>query len=217
VSDARTTAVKQLRRELAELLKIDLGKGKPNLADRLRLDAVTGLKVSHDVLVNRMARGLDVDPSKLREVGEALGKLLPSAVMAPPEEKREDPRAVMFREYLEMRRRGEWATKQRKAERGSTVERENETLRAEVDRLRAQLGKKQRKSKAAGNVVPLKQSATPGVGDDEATRRAVLASDTVTPPPPSFDYNAAMPYVNPDGSISGGGGVIGKDWSDRRT
>jgi hypothetical protein len=94
------------QRETAELLGYDLACLTPDQS--LRLDCAVALRLALDDLQGRIVRGESIDVNRMLTAAEALGRLLPPAVLsASPPAQRSDPREALLRMYLEMRERGE--------------------------------------------------------------------------------------------------------------
>jgi hypothetical protein len=73
----------------------------------LRLDCAVALRLALDDLQGRVVRGESVDMTRMLTASEALSRLLPPAALASPlPANSPDPREIMLRTYLEMRRRG---------------------------------------------------------------------------------------------------------------
>jgi hypothetical protein len=72
----------------------------------LRADCATALRLGLDALQGSLIRGESVDMAKMLTASEALSRVLPSAVLsAPPEERREDPRAALLALIMQQRER----------------------------------------------------------------------------------------------------------------
>jgi hypothetical protein len=151
-----------------------------------RLDIACALRIALDDQAAKLLRGESADVSKLLSASEALGRLLPPAVLAaPPSVQREDPREVMFKIYMEMRERGEVPPE------GHFQHRINE-LEAEVAALKAGSAPAlpdvatlvERMPAPAGNVVPLPKPPSAPVS-------ARAAAD-----PPQYDYNREQGLID---------------------
>jgi hypothetical protein len=97
-----------------------------------RLDLATALRMSLDAEQAKLLRGEPVAPSKLLDIAEALGRLVPPLARPPTPASREggpeDPRQRMWETYSAMRGRGE------------LFERAQEpTLRARIAELEAEV------------------------------------------------------------------------------
>src|SRR5260221_7184954 len=74
----------------------------------LRLDCAVALRLALDDLQGRIVRGETIDVNRMLTAAEALGRLLPPAVLAsPPPADCPDPRQIMLDTYMGMRKRGE--------------------------------------------------------------------------------------------------------------
>jgi hypothetical protein len=124
VTDAQSIYSK-CRADVAAMLGYDLDKLSAEQATRL--DVSTALRVLLDNQSARLVRGESLDARELLMASEALSRLLPPLREPPPDTNREDPRAYMWRTYLEMRRRGELADRAMEPR-----------LRAQIDQLRAE-------------------------------------------------------------------------------
>ena len=122
---------------------------------------------------------------------EALSRLLPAAVLAaPPPERHEDPRAYMWRTYLEMRRRGELGD--RAAE--PSLRAQITALEAENKSLRAALGSGANSAAITpSEVVPPGEwrGVPPMAGPDDPKPPVVIEGKANPPQPP-----ARKPFVN---------------------
>jgi hypothetical protein len=176
----------QARAEAAQLLGLNIDNLSP--ADALRVDMVSSLRLVVDAEQASILSGNSADVARLNVAVASLIALLPGqklAEPAPAEGGPSDPRQIMLRTYLEMRRRGE------AADPTSTFEgrmAEIERLKAENEQLKAQLTERAAASvppPAGGNVVALRPTnertsersevspsspAAPAVVDLRATR-----------------------------------------------
>jgi hypothetical protein len=168
------------RREACALLGVDIDHLAP--ADGLRVDMVSSLRLVIDAEQAAVLSGNQADLGKLNVAVQSLIALLPGqklAEPAPAEGGPSDPRQIMLRTYMEMRRRGEIGKAQIEA-------RESDQLRARIAELEAALavsgGSNVTPAPAApaDNVVPLRTSersevppsppAAPAAVDLRATR-----------------------------------------------
>jgi hypothetical protein len=105
MSDVRTVYTKA-RAETAKLLGYGDDIDGLTAEQSTRLDIACALRIALDDQAAKLLRGESTDVSKLLSASEALGRLLPPAVLAsPPATRREDPREHMWRTYLGMRAR----------------------------------------------------------------------------------------------------------------
>jgi hypothetical protein len=174
-----------------------------------RLDIACALRVALDDQAAKVLRGESADVSKLLSASEALSRLLPAAVLAePPPVDREDPRAIMLRTYLEMRRRGELANPETTFEGRARL---IEELRAEIAALKAKLAgdvptpdepdEGAAAAPAPDNVVPLRAAApvaTQPPGWDSIVNGVwkppgEAAAPQPAPAPVNSDYELAPP------------------------
>jgi hypothetical protein len=128
MSTPQTEEYLEARRESCRLLGLNADDLTPH--EMIRADLLTVLRLWLDGSQSALLSGGTADPVKILAVADVLGRLVPE-----PEHKSrsEDPRAYMWRTYLEMRRRGEIGN--------AVVEaKEVDRLRARVDELEAQLG-----------------------------------------------------------------------------
>jgi hypothetical protein len=118
------------RREAAELLGLD--PARPMCpADSLRVDLVSTLRLVIDAAGETVLEGGTADIGRLVGAVEQLTRLLPKAATAPVQP-RDRWRSEMLRAYF--------ATRERAAQAGQGLDglqRENERLRAELERLKA--------------------------------------------------------------------------------
>jgi hypothetical protein len=131
MTEPRSDDRAQARREAATLLGVDIEHLSP--ADNLRVDMVSALRLVIDSEQATVLDGNSADLGKLNVAVQSLIALLPGQALPEPASNREDPRAYMWRTYLEMRRRGELGDKQREPtlrSRLTALEAENESLRA---------------------------------------------------------------------------------------
>jgi hypothetical protein len=152
----------------------------------LRVDCAVALRLALDDLQGRIVRGESIDVNRMLTAAEALGRLLPPAVLAsPPPGNRVDPRQVMWETYLGMRRRGELGERVQEP----TLRQKIAELEAEVERLKAAGGSAPVESGAAAplpdNVVPLKPpvASAPGVPEEEYEEVVVTEAVLGTPEP----------------------------------
>jgi hypothetical protein len=201
----------QARREAAVLLGLDVERLGP--ADVLRVDLVSSLRLVVDAEMGSVLSGNSADVARLNVAVASLIALLPGqklAEPAPAEGGPSDPRQIMLRTYMEMRRRGE------AADPTSTFEgrmAEIERLRARVADLEAQLAER------------FAASVPPPAGDNVVTlrptnERTAERSAAATPPKPAPPAPAAgiitdnepepwRPFV--------GGGSRRDPWADNRS
>jgi hypothetical protein len=149
-----------------------------------RLDVACALRIALDDQAAKLLRGESTDVGKLLSVSEALGRLLPPAVLAaPPPESREDPRQVMWEIYKQMRERGEIGLKALPPEGGH--QHRIDELEAEIERLKARLAGglapappdvpmlvESVPAPAGGNVVPLPRPNPPAASAAPLAARA---------------------------------------------
>jgi hypothetical protein len=167
----------QARREAATLLGVDLAH--MTAADGLRVDMISALRLVIDSEQASILSGGGADLQKLNVAVASLIALLPGqklAEPAPAEGGPSDPRQIMFRTYMEMRRRG--------AQFGigyDGLKLENERLKARVAELEAALAGSGAGNHApapvADNVVLLRSSPTSPNGE--------VPSPTARPPKPA--------------------------------
>jgi hypothetical protein len=99
----------------------------------LRIDCAVALRLALDDLQGRIVRGESADVSRMLTASEALARLLPPAVLAsPPAEEHGDPRQVMLKIYMEMRKRGEVPPEGWHQHRINQLELENTALKAQL-------------------------------------------------------------------------------------
>jgi hypothetical protein len=124
----------------------------------MRVDLCVSLRLAIDDMNGRLARGEPVDVSKLLSCADALSRFLPARAPPPPaygENDANDPRKLLFDQYMAMRARGGISDE------GKCVD-EIAALKAEVERLTAELAGKSEHSvervpaPLGANVVPLK-------------------------------------------------------------
>jgi hypothetical protein len=195
MSDVRTVYAKA-RAETAKLL--GYGDDIDNLTaeQATRLDIACALRIALDDQAAKLLRGESTDVSKLLSASEALGRLLPAAVLAsPPPAHSPDPRQIMWETYIGMRRRGEIAGPEYSRD---AALKKIAALEAEVAALKAGSPAAPAPAPAAptpaANVVPLPRPPSPPAAPVTRT----------TANPPQYDYNANSEwkdYVNSDGSI----------------
>jgi hypothetical protein len=127
VTDAPTNLYQKARSDVCGMLGYDLD----NLSaeQSVRVDVATALRVLLDNQSSRLVKGETLDARELLMASDALSRLLPP-LREPPSEPREDPRAVMFRIYMEMRSRGEVPPEGHFQHRINELEAENAQLRA---------------------------------------------------------------------------------------
>jgi hypothetical protein len=94
------------RTEAALLLRLDPSNLSPS--DTLRCDLIASLRLVVDDASTSVLDGRAPDLARLLTATESLIRLLPSEPPK-PESAEHDPREIMWRTYLEMRRRGELA------------------------------------------------------------------------------------------------------------
>jgi hypothetical protein len=94
------------RTEAALLLRLDPSNLSPS--DALRCDLIASLRLVVDDASTSVLDGRAPDLARLLTATESLIRLLPSEPPK-PESAEHDPREIMWRTYLEMRRRGELA------------------------------------------------------------------------------------------------------------
>jgi hypothetical protein len=129
MADDRT----QARLEAAALLGVDIER--LSAADNLRVDMVSSLRLVIDAEQAAVLSGNQADLGKLNVAVASLIALLPGQKLAEPKPADggpSDPRQIMLRTYMEMRRRGE------AADPTSTFE----GRMAEIERLQAELASK---------------------------------------------------------------------------
>jgi hypothetical protein len=188
----------------------------------LRLDCAVALRLALDDLQGRIVRGESADVARMLTASEALARLLPPAVLAsPPAEEHGDPRQVMLKIYMEMRKRGEVPPE------GWHQHRINE-LEAEITRLRGAVpgcalpSPREGSTANSDNITinPTEADITPpgeigtdcyaGIrpGPDDPPRRPPPVIDAKAvpnlPAAPAYDYNREQgwkDYVEPDGTI----------------
>jgi hypothetical protein len=106
MSDVRTVYARA-RAETAKLLGYGDDLDGLTAEQSTRLDIACALRIALDDQAAKLLRGESTDVSKLLSASEALGRLLPPAVLAsPPPVNSPDPRQIMLETYLGMRRRG---------------------------------------------------------------------------------------------------------------
>jgi hypothetical protein len=199
------------RADVAAMLGYDVDALTPEQATRL--DVATALRVLLDNQSARLVRGESLDARELLMASEALSRLLPPLREPPPPSNREDPRAYMWRTYLESRRRGELADPTSTFEgRGRRIA----ELEAKIAALEVQLAE-----------APFEPTLVATVPPDNV----VPLSRPSLPPPPPPPPAAAAPAPRDWGSTDGGRkwrdwydaggsyavpGSIGDHWSDHR-
>jgi hypothetical protein len=106
MSTPQTEEYLEARRESCRLLGLNADDLTPH--EMIRADLLTVLRLWLDGSQSALLSGGTADPVKILAVADVLGRLVPE-----PEHKSrgEDPRAYMWRTYLEARRRGELAEK----------------------------------------------------------------------------------------------------------
>src|SRR6476620_3920844 len=106
MAEQRNDDLQRSRHEAALLLRLDPLNLSPS--DALRCDLVATLRLSIDAAQSDALEGRAADLGRLIVATESLVKLLPSEPPKPASSGL-DPRQIMLRTYLEMRRRGELA------------------------------------------------------------------------------------------------------------
>jgi hypothetical protein len=179
----------------------------------LRLDCAVALRLALDDLQGRVVRGESVDMTRMLTASEALSRLLPPAALASPlPANSPDPREIMLRTYLEMRRRG--------AQFGlgyDGLKLENERLRAEIAALKAAgapapVEVSPPSAPAGGNVLTLSRpSPPPRPPSPSPAASAPVLGDLVMvcDPSPQEPWKS---FVEPDGSIRATPFDGGKYW-----
>jgi hypothetical protein len=177
MSDVRAVYTKA-RAETAKLLGYGDDIDGLTAEQSTRLDIACALRVALDDQAAKLLRGESADVAKLLSASEALGRLLPPAVLAsPPPANRVDPRQIMWETYLGMRRRGELDETSYDGQRRRIAE-----LEAKVAELEAAAAPAVPPAPAGGNVVTLPR----------ATAGKQNAAAAVAPSPPA----PARPFVN---------------------
>jgi hypothetical protein len=127
--EQRTDDLQRARREAAELLGLDVERPLCP-ADALRVDLVCTLRLAIDDASASLIDGNSTDLARLINATESLIRLMPKHEL--PQPRRDDPRQRMWEIYSQMRERGALA-----GEGYDGLQRENEKLRAEIERLKA--------------------------------------------------------------------------------
>jgi hypothetical protein len=215
MTDPRSDDLQRSRHEAALLLRLDPQNLSPS--DALRCDLVATLRLSIDAAQSDALEGRAADLGRLIVATESLVKLLPSEPPKPASSGL-DPRQIMLRTYLEMRRRGELAASQMRPQQRL------EAARAKVAEIEAEL--------AAGStaitpptcdIVPPGERAEcdPGMRpgpDDPPKRRPVVIDGKAAPAPPAPATGGLLTDDEPEpwrGFVGSGPGY--DRWSDRRT
>jgi hypothetical protein len=152
-------------------------------AQVLRVDCATALRLALDELQGRLVRGEAVDVTKMLTASEALSRLLPAAVLAaPPSERREDPRKVLFDLIMQMRERDGVPSSGLDA-RDDEIAR----LQVEIAQLRARLGDAPTlvERVPAASAAHMRAVITPSESD--VTPPSELGAFRVGGPPPAPD------------------------------
>jgi hypothetical protein len=191
------------RREAATLLGVDVEHLSP--ADNLRVDMVSSLRLVIDHEQANVLSGNSADLGKLNVAVQSLIALLPGHELPEPKPADggpNDPRTIMWENYLAARRRGEIADPT------STFE----GRMAEIERLKAELASKDARiaelEAALAGSVPLPPNAVKLRNDNPGRPAAPAAPPTPTPPASAaasgYDYNREdgwKSYVEPTGEI----------------
>jgi hypothetical protein len=155
----RSDDLQRSRHEAALLLRLDPSNLSPS--DALRCDLVATLRLSIDGAQADALEGRAADLGRLIVATESLVKLLPSETPKPASSGL-DPRQIMLRTYLEMRRRGELAYEQMRD--SGAMPPTYESMRAEVERLLAEIAALRAGAPApgSGETIPRSSGASSG-------------------------------------------------------
>jgi hypothetical protein len=200
MSDVRTVYARA-RAETAKLLGHgdDLDNLSPEASTRL--DVACALRIALDDQAAKLLRGESADVAKLLSASEALGKLLPAAVLAsPPPANAPDARQIMLETYMEMRRRGELAASH------LSPQQRLEAARAKVALIEAELAASTAITPPTSDIVPPGEwrGVPPMPGPDDPPRRSSqVIEGKVNPTPPRA---APQPQAAPTGILTDGGG-----------
>jgi hypothetical protein len=175
------------QRETAQLLGYDLACLAPDQS--LRLDCAVALRLALDDLQGRIVRRESIDVNRMLTAAEALGRILPPAVLAsPPEVNAPDPRDFMWATYKQKRDRGALHGEgyDGKVKQVAALQGEVEQLKAEIERLKAGAsapGESTLASPLPDNVVALPR-ATAGLSAAATPPRPAPPQYELAPPEP---------------------------------
>jgi hypothetical protein len=203
MSDVRTVYAKA-RAETAKLLGYGDDLDGLTAEQSTRLDIACALRIALDDQAAKLLRGESADVAKLLSASEALGRLLPPAVLAsPPSPNCPDPRQIMWQTYLTMRQRGGIS------EHGTLVD----GLRAKVSELEAELAALKTGAPAPGE--PSATPSAPAAPSNVVPLSRPSATSAPAPAAPQYDYNKEQgwkDYIEPTGEIRSMPLGSGKDW-----
>jgi hypothetical protein len=185
MTDPRSEDLQRSRHEAALLLRLDPSNLSPS--DALRCDLVATLRLSIDAAQSDALEGRAADLGRLIVATESLVKLLPSEPPKPASAGL-DPRQIMLRTYLEMRRRGELAASQMRPQQRL------EAARAKVAEIEAELAAitpSEADITPPGEIGECYAGMRPGP-DDPPRRSSQVIEGKANPPQPQ----ARKPFVN---------------------
>jgi hypothetical protein len=202
------------RADVAAMLGYDLDNLTPEQATRL--DVSTALRVLLDNQSARLCRGESLDARELLMASEALSRLLPPLREPVPDTNREDPRAYMWRTYLDSRRRGELAASMVASH--LSPQQRLEAARAKVAEIEAELTA----------ITPSEADITPpgeigecyaGMrpGPDDPPRRSSQVIEGKAIPTPPAPATGILTDTQPEPWRGFVGGRPYDRWSDNRT
>jgi hypothetical protein len=164
----------QARREAAQLLGVDIEHLSP--ADNLRVDMVSSLRLVIDAEQAAVLSGNQADLGKLNVAVASLIALLPGQKLAEPvpvDGGPSDPRQIMLRTYMEMRRRGALA--------GEGLD----GAKLRIERLTAELAAKDAEIASLRAGAPDESSASSGTNATAADNVVPMPRTPSVPPKPA--------------------------------